>query len=99
MNIKLWNQIREQVKLKQNNRCYLCNKEVKGRSANVHHIIDRRFKDLELAPFNLVLLCPRCHKFDKFSVHNTSIYFSEILRKREPERYELLINYLLKNSY
>ena len=89
-----WNLVRQQVKDIQNNKCYLCNKEVYGKSANIHHIIDKRFKELYLDINNLILLCPICHRLGKIAVHNTSIYFSEILRKKEPKRYKYLMNYL-----
>ncbi len=88
---KQWNIVRQEVKDLQNNKCYMCNAEIYGMSAHIHHIADRRFKELFLEKQNLILLCPRCHKFDKLSVHNTSIYFSEMLRKKEPERYYYLL--------
>jgi 5-methylcytosine-specific restriction protein A len=89
-----WIKVRQEIKDKQNNKCYMCSKEAFGKSAHIHHIIDRRFLELFYNPLNLVLLCPRCHKLDRLSVHNSSIYFSEMLRLREPERYEYLIKQL-----
>jgi 5-methylcytosine-specific restriction endonuclease McrA len=89
-----WEEVRQLVKDAQNNKCYICNKEVYGMSSHIHHIIDRRFKELFTEPKNLILLCPTCHKFGKLSVHNTAIYFSEILREREPERFAQLIKFL-----
>jgi len=91
-----WKLVRQTVKDMQNNYCYVCDKEVYGMSAHVHHIIDRRIKALFFDLNNLVLLCPNCHKFDALSVHGTSIYFSEILRKKEPERFQYLINFIMR---
>ena len=89
-----WEAVRQLVKDAQNNKCYMCNKEICGMSSHVHHIIDRRFKEMFFELNNLILLCPTCHKFGKLSVHNTAIYFSEILREREPERFAQLIKFL-----
>ena len=88
----LWNSCREQVKIIQDNKCFLCSKEVIGMKAHVHHIISREFKILKYDIKNLILLCPYCHKFGPFSVHKTSIWFSETLRLKDPERYEYLLS-------
>jgi hypothetical protein len=90
----LWNELREKVKTNQNNKCYFdnCQREVFGKSAHIHHIISRDIKILKYDIFNLVLLCPSHHKLHPLSVHQTSIYFSEMLRIKEPDRY----NYLIK---
>jgi len=89
-----WNLVRQQVKERQNNKCYICEKEIFGKSAHTHHIVDRRVKELFFDLQNLILLCPRCHKLDKLSVHNTAIYFSMILQKKDIERWNYLIDFL-----
>ena len=91
---KKWEIIRKRVKEIQKNRCYLCNSEVYGKNAHIHHIIDRRIKELFFDLNNLVLLDSSCHKLSSLSVHNTSIYFSEILRNKEPNIYNYLINFI-----
>lgn len=87
-----WNMLRDNVKITQGNHCYICEKEVFGKSAHIHHIISRDIKELKYDRLNLVLLCPVHHKLGSLSVHQTSIYFSELLRKREPERYYYLLS-------
>jgi hypothetical protein len=93
---ELWNQLREKVKYLQDNRCYYpnCNLEIFGKSAHIHHIISRDIKEFKYDILNLILLCPRHHKLSPLSVHQTSIYFSDILRNKEPERYYYLLNKL-----
>lgn len=91
---KKWKAIRELVKFGQDNKCYICDKEVFGKSAHIHHIIDRRILELFFNLNNLVLLCPRCHKLDPYSVHNSSLYFVEILKNKEPKRYEYLTDFI-----
>lgn len=88
--------VKEEVKNKQNNKCYICGREIYGKSAQLHHIIDRRVKDLFADERNLILLCPACHNLGIWSVHKTSILLSEIIKSKEPERYKFLIEELKK---
>jgi hypothetical protein len=93
---KRWNEVRQKVKETQENKCYVCKKEVYGKSAHIHHIVDRRVKELFLDENNLVLLCPLCHKLGSLSVHTTAICFGEILRRNDLKRYNYLIDIIEK---
>lgn len=89
-----WLKLREEVKVRQNNKCYYpnCTFDISGKNSHIHHIVSRQFKELKYDPENLVLLCTRHHIFDKLAVHETSIYFSELLRTLEPSRYQYLLS-------
>ena len=93
-NKELWNKLKLEVLLRQDFRCYVCFKKASKRKnkIDVHHIIDRRYKPLMYDPANLVGLCSRCHRLAPHAVHQSSIYFSELLRIREIERYNYLLN-------
>ena len=91
-NKELWTKLRNEVILEQDNRCYLCNKKIKKSKIDLHHIIDRRIKKLTYDKLNLVGLCKRCHRLSPYSVHQSSIVFSDLLKNKETKRY----NYLLK---
>jgi 5-methylcytosine-specific restriction endonuclease McrA len=93
---ELWIKLRQEVISEQGNRCYLCGKKIskKKNKIDVHHIIDRRNKKLMYNKLNLVGLCKRCHRLSPLAVHQTAIYFSEILRTKEPERYSYLLERL-----
>jgi len=95
---ELWDKLREEVKKIQSNKCYICNEEVLGARAHCHHIISREIKSLQYDIQNLVLLCPGDHKLKALSVHKTSILFSELLRTREPERYNYLLEKIKENN-
>lgn len=89
---KAWLIVKKEVEEIQGHKCYICEKEVHGMSSQIHHIIDRRIKELFLDPLNLVLLCPLCHRLGPFAVHQSAIWFSEKLIRKEPERYIYLIS-------
>lgn len=88
----LWLKLRNEVYNFQNEKCYLCQNNVSLNKMDIHHIIDRRFKPLEFDKLNLVGLCKRCHRLSIFAVHQSSIYFSDILRTKDNDRYYYLLN-------
>lgn len=88
---KLWKELREKVKVLQDNRCFVCDKVVESYNAHTHHIISRSVKELKFDIQNLILLCPLDHKFGSLSVHKSSIVFAELLRTKQPERYYYLL--------
>ena len=60
-----WGTLRQTVLDKAGQRCHLCNKSIKGRTAHVHHRKKRnRFKSRKQANLleNLIALCPSCHR-------------------------------------
>jgi len=91
---KEWKKIRIKVLEKQEYKCYLCGKEIKGKTANIHHIIDKRIRQFLLDENNLVGLCPRCHQLGPLAVHKTAIYFSEKLKEKDLDRFNYLIGEL-----
>jgi len=42
---------------------------------NAHHIIPRSFKELRWNVENGIALCPKHHKFGKFSAHKNPLWF------------------------
>jgi DEAD/DEAH box helicase domain-containing protein len=62
---KAWNSIREDILIRDNNRCQMCGFQGSHSSLHIHHKIPiRNFTNLKEAhsPDNLISLCPRCHK-------------------------------------
>ena len=87
-----WNLLRKEVIELQNNKCFLCKKY--NSKLNIHHIIDRRIKETAYDKLNLVGSCPMCHRLSPLAVHQTSIYFSEMLRIADNERFYYLLSKL-----
>jgi len=72
---KLW---RMEVLNKFDNTCAFC-PEIKR--INAHHIVPKEFKELRWDRLNGIALCPKHHKFGKFSAHRNPLWFFHHLRK------------------
>ncbi len=70
-------------------KCVICRNTNKP---NAHHIIPRNFKEFRWDTKNGILLCPKHHKFGKFSAHKNPLWFLRQLIKYDSEQY----NYLIK---
>ena len=85
------NEWRQKVIEQYGARCAIC-KNIK--KPNAHHIIPRTFKETRWDPENGIMLCPRHHKFGKFSAHKNPLWFITLLIKNEPKKYKYLITKL-----
>jgi len=89
INHSVW---REKVLERNGDKCSICKRDLTDkRLRHIHHIIGKEFKELRYDENNGILLCPKCHKFGKFSAHKNGLWFSEWLRKNRPEQYKYLI--------
>lgn len=68
--------------------CVICGEENRP---NAHHIIPRTFKETRWDPENGIMLCPKHHKFGKFSAHKNPLWFLAILRICEKDKYNNLL--------
>ena len=90
-----WDLVRKNILVRDNYECQVCHQKIKNlKGIAVHHIIPREFKELFFDENNLITLCSRHHKWDKYSAHLNSLWFSEFFKKNFPERY----GYLIKNT-
>jgi 5-methylcytosine-specific restriction endonuclease McrA len=78
--------------------CSICGSD---KNLNVHHIIGRHVikSKFKYEPNNLIVLCPKCHKFGFKSAHVNPVWFAWWLEKFHPAKYEWVIhtsNFYLK---
>lgn len=59
---------------------------------NAHHIIPKTFKETRHDVQNGVMLCPKHHKYGKFSAHKNALWFINLLQDCDGDKH----NYLLK---
>jgi hypothetical protein len=83
---KLW---REKVLARWGSACVVCGET---KMPNCHHIIPKEmFPLLRYDPIDGIVLCPRHHKYGKFSAHRNPLWFVDILiSKMKPEDIEYL---------
>jgi len=63
---------REKIMYKFDYTCAFC---PETKRINAHHIIPRTFKELRWDLENGIALCPKHHKFSKFSAHKNPLWF------------------------
>lgn len=97
---RLYRKWAEIVKAKSGRKCAICGEpDSKEHPLNAHHIMPRQnFSALRFDPINGIALCPKCHKFGKFSAHKGGIWFADWLYKNEKPRYVYLINEIDKED-
>jgi hypothetical protein len=55
---------------------------------NAHHLLDRdKHREHRTDRRNGICLCPRHHKFGRYSFHRSPIWAAEWLRRNRPEQY------------
>lgn len=55
----------------------------------VHHILPKKFyPELSLDENNLIVLCPRCHNFCRFSAHKDGMAFAIWFMSAKPAQFE-----------
>lgn len=72
--------------------CMIC-----GRTdfLQAHHILPKEYyHEFQFVVINGVCLCPKCHKFGKWSAHKNPVWFTEWLRKNRPEQYQWVIDHM-----
>lgn len=89
---RMWSDI---VKYMFDNHCAICHEpDSKEHPLNAHHIMPRQnFSGLRFNPINGIALCPKCHKFGKYSAHKGGIWFSEWLRMNDEKAYEFCLSH------
>lgn len=56
---------------------------------NVHHLLPKeRYPEFKTAVVNGITLCPRHHKWDRFSAHRNPVWFTLWLRANRPEQFK-----------
>lgn len=82
--------------LRDNYTCQVCRKSMKNDKSKcqVHHIIPKTYKEYSTDVNNGIVLCYRCHKADKNSAHQNSLFFSLWLEKNKEDIYYYLISKL-----
>jgi len=78
---------REKVKSKCN-KCIICG-DLKR--VNCHHIIPKEIKATRWAVRNGITLCPKHHKFGRFSAHKNALWFIRFLFEYDPLRTDYLL--------
>jgi len=74
-----------------NFKCVICGATIRP---NAHHIIPRNFKETRWDVNNGIILCPKHHKFGKFSAHKNGLWFIKFLQEHDRFKYNHLINKL-----
>ena len=87
---RLYRKWAEVVKDRAHSKCEVCGEpDSKAHPLNAHHIMPRQnFSGLRFDPMNGVALCPKCHKFGKFSAHKGGIWFGSWLSANRFDRYK-----------
>lgn len=69
---------KERLYERQHHCCWLCNKEMRQRDLQIHHILPLYFyPELSGATDNLLLLCDRCHKH----IHQNPLLSANLIRE------------------
>lgn len=86
------------VKARDNYTCQICKRDLKNKvvSQHVHHILPDiyLFKHIRADTRNLILLCPRCHRFGPLSAHQNSIFFGHWLKTNKETQYVFVLEEL-----
>lgn len=95
-----WGVARALAAERDNQQCQVCKNHVEGKSCNVHHILpeSKEFEPLFDNLFNLITLCPRCHRLSPRSAHRGGFVFTLWLEKNKPTQYHYLKTYLESNK-
>lgn len=70
-------------------KCVICGDT---KRPNAHHIIPRTFEQTRWDLNNGIILCPKHHKFGKFSAHKNPLWFFIHFIGSEPDKWNYLIN-------
>ena len=73
--------------------CVICGDK---KMPNAHHIIPKNFLETRWDEKNGILLCPKHHKFGKFSAHKNPLWFIPKLGQCELKKYQYLMKKLNK---
>jgi len=73
------------VRNKYLNKCAIPNCEC-TEMLNAHHIIPREFQETRWDINNGVALCPKHHKFGKYSAHKNALWFIRVLLREDLNR-------------
>jgi 5-methylcytosine-specific restriction endonuclease McrA len=66
---------------------------------NAHHVLPKEFyRELMFETNNGVALCPKHHKFGKYSAHKNPIWFVKLLRSHCPAKYDWAIKHVGKGD-
>lgn len=92
---RLYSKWSEVVKAKYEHKCAICGEpDSKEHPLNAHHIMPRQnFSGLRFNPMNGIALCPKCHKFGKYSAHKGGVWFAWWLRANALPVLEFCINH------
>ena len=74
--------------IRSNGYCEVCGKSSYICQLHAHHIVTRKIMVLRYDLRNLVCLCAGCHKLNKFSAHENSLWFIDWLTEHRPEDLE-----------
>lgn len=78
---------REDVLLRDNFTCSICNK-TPPKGLNAHHLIPKNFTKYALDVDNGLTLCPGCHTLSRYSAHKHPIWFTEWLKINKRHIYD-----------
>lgn len=83
---RMWSEV---IKTTFHHKCAVCGEpDSKDHPLNAHHIMPRQnFSGLRFDPLNGIALCPKCHKFGKFSAHKGGIWFADWLHENMSLQY------------
>ena len=60
-----------------------------------HHLLFKeRYPEYSLEPMNGLCLCPKCHRFGKYSFHKNPMWSMVWLRDNRPVQYEWLTKHV-----
>jgi len=79
----------KEIGLIYNRTCVICGST---KLPNAHHIIPKTFKETRWDKKNGIILCPKCHKFGKYSAHKHPLWFTMYLINNHARQATYLIN-------
>ena len=82
-----------------NERCAICetlppSERVNYTQVHPHHLIPRGHKATRWEEMNRIWLCPTHHTMGADSAHKSPIWFSEWLKKNNPEKYQWVLEHM-----
>jgi hypothetical protein len=62
---------------------------------HVHHILPKeRYPEFKLLIINGITLCPKHHKYDKFSAHRNPLWFTKWLEQNRPLQFAWAVDHM-----
>ncbi len=86
---KAWAKLSKELR-KTHDRCEVCGSPF---YLQCHHVLPKeKYPEFLLETRDIIICCPRCHKWSKWSFHRNPVWASEWLKINKPEQFQWILN-------